>query len=89
MAARVVAGDGEGRARDIGRRDARPGTSCARLIARQPLPVPMSARRGDARFSVSRMASDSSTMNSLSGRGMSTADVTRKSSPQNSRLPTM
>ena len=40
-------------------------------------------------YPVLTMASASSTMNSVSGRGMRTSGVTRKSSPQNSREPMM
>ena len=67
------------------------GSSCASAAPRHPLPVPMSSTTaGDAgRAWASSHACAASTTSSVSGRGMSTAGVTSKSSPQNSRRPVM
>ena len=54
------------------------GWRCAEAIARQPEPVPTSTARGDSRWRVS--ARYSTTTNSDSGRGISTAGETAKAS---------
>ena len=64
------------------------GNSRASATARHPEPVPTSATAHAAFRSPSR-AKAVSTSSSDSGRGTSTAGVTSRSSPQNSRRPTM
>ena len=64
------------------------GNSRASATARQPRPVPTSATRGLADGGP-RALSASSTISSVSGRGMSTSGVTAKARPQNSRRPRM
>ncbi len=61
------------------------GRSDATVTAMQPEPVPMSAtRRGNAGASIGSSVSSSSTISSLSGRGINTSGVTSKSRFQNS-----
>jgi hypothetical protein len=68
---------------------ATPGRSWATLTAMQPQPVPMSATCSGSADEAGSSRSAASTTSSVSGLGMSTAALTRKSSPQNSRTPTM
>ena len=85
----VVTCNGERRRGDVGRRDAGPRNLAEETDRQAAAPGADVGEPGRRRSSFFRRASDSSTMNSVSGRGMSTSDVTRKSRPQNSRLPTM
>jgi len=58
------------------------GRVCATATAIAPLPVPMSSRRAAP---CGKRSSASSTISSVSGRGISTAGPTWKSRPKNSR----
>ncbi len=81
MACRVPPGDVERVARHVGghHRHARPIVRNADRDATAP--VPISATSSGCAVDSGSRRSASSTMNSVSGRGMSTADVTRKFEP--------
>ena len=74
----ILPGDRQRRLADVDGDEVRPGCRNVEAIARQPEPVPTSTARGDSRLLV--RARNSTTTNSDSGRGISTAGETSKAS---------